>query len=120
MEMESTEMWYIMTQKQQLQIRHTLLLEMQEFLKKNNFRKGNQSVMRQNCMRKGKVFKSCNVARRVSQMKTLILYILTLFIEKRCHKSIIRIISYSFNASIPMLRVSEFCWKKMSHFFFYK
>lgn len=67
MEMDSTEMWYIMTQKQQLQIRHSLLVEMKEFLEKNNFREGNQSVMRQNCMRKGKLFKSCNVARRVSQ-----------------------------------------------------
>lgn len=56
MEMDSTEMWFIMTRKQQLQIRRTLLLELQEFLKQNNLREGNWSVMRQNCMRKGHVF----------------------------------------------------------------
>lgn len=41
MEMDSTEMWYIMTRKQQLQSRHALLLEMQEFLKKTGFSEGN-------------------------------------------------------------------------------
>lgn len=39
-EMDSTEMWYIMTRKQQLQSRHTLLLELQGFLKNNNLREG--------------------------------------------------------------------------------
>ncbi|KAK3529705.1 hypothetical protein QTP70_033663 [Hemibagrus guttatus] len=40
MEMDSTEMWYIMTRKQQLYGRRTLLLGLQEFLKKNNFSEG--------------------------------------------------------------------------------
>lgn len=42
MEMDSTEMWYIMTRMQQLQSRRSLLLELQEFLKRNNFREGKQ------------------------------------------------------------------------------
>ncbi|GAA6101034.1 UBA-like domain-containing protein 1 [Tachysurus ichikawai] len=41
MEMDSTEMWYIMTRKQQLQARRALLLGLQEFLRKNNFSEGN-------------------------------------------------------------------------------
>ncbi|KAG7325180.1 hypothetical protein KOW79_011496 [Hemibagrus wyckioides] len=40
MEMDSTEMWYIMTRKQQLYGRRTLLLGLQEFLKRNNFCEG--------------------------------------------------------------------------------
>ncbi|KAI5103215.1 lipopolysaccharide-induced tumor necrosis factor-alpha factor-like [Silurus meridionalis] len=35
-EMDSTEMWYIMTRVQQLKSRRSLLLELQEFLKKNS------------------------------------------------------------------------------------
>ncbi|KAI5623187.1 lipopolysaccharide-induced tumor necrosis factor-alpha factor-like [Silurus asotus] len=34
--MDSTEMWYIMTRVQQLKSRRSLLLELQEFLKKNS------------------------------------------------------------------------------------
>lgn len=44
MEMDSTEMWYIMTRKQQLYGRRTLLLGLQEFLKKKNFCEGNLSL----------------------------------------------------------------------------
>ncbi|KAF5906302.1 uncharacterized protein DAT39_003956, partial [Clarias magur] len=40
MEMDSTEMLNITSRKQQLECRKKLLLEMQEFLMKNNFKEG--------------------------------------------------------------------------------
>lgn len=45
MEMDSTEMWYITTRKQQLRNRRSLLLELQVFLKKDISGEGNLPLL---------------------------------------------------------------------------